>query len=351
MYRTVAFHKSSSGPSNSNATGRLSYLLSLSLLLLCLSCSIAQAQGTQTLYGDFKVDDSKAEPSTKPINYDLILYFDTGTIAGRQTISNGGRYRFVNMPNGVYFLAVELENTEITRIRVELLRSNYKADYRQDVELTYRSNPAASRNNKSVNVNVEDFYSRSPQSQKKFEKAQVAADSQKYAEAVTAFKSLVTDDPKDFQAWTELGTVYLAQKNFPEAENAYVQATTVKPGFFLPLLNLGRLRVLQNNFDGAITVLLQALESKPDSAAANYYLGEAYLQTKKGSKAVIYLTEAGRLGKADAHLRLATLYNAVNMKDKAASEYEEYLKKQPDSPDRKKMEAYIQANKAGATKP
>jgi len=300
------------------------------------------------LYGDFKVDESKAEPGTKPISYDLILYFDTGVIAGRQTISTGGRYRFVNMPNGVYFLAVELENTEITRIRVELLRSNYKTDYRQDVELTWRSNPAASTNTKRVTVSVDDFYARSPQSQKKFEKAQVAADSQKYAEAVTAFKSLVTDDPKDFQAWTELGTVYLALKNFPDAENAYVQATTVKPGFFLPLLNLGRLRVLQSNFEGAITVLLQALDTKSDSAAANYYLGEAYLQTKKGSKAVTFFHEALKLdpvGMAQAHLRLATLYNAVGMKDKAALEYEQFLKKVPNYPDKKKLEEYVTANK------
>ena len=49
--------------------------------------------------------------------------------------------------------------------------------------------------------------------------------------------------------------------------------------------------------------------------------------------------------RADAHLRLATLYNAVGMKDKAAIEYEEFLKKKPDYPDRKKLRDYIAANK------
>lgn len=323
-------------------------LLFLILVLAGLSGGVVQAQGTQTLYGDFKVDESKAEPSAKPIAYDLILYFDTGVIAGRQTISNGGRYRFINMPNGVYFLVVELENTEIARLRVELLRSNYKADYRQDVELAWHANPGAAKNTKSVNISVDDFYDRSPQNQKKFEKAQAAADSKKYADAVTAFKSLVADDPKDFQALTELGTVYLAQKNFTEAENAYVQATTVKPGFFLASLNLGRLRLLQNNFEAAIPVLTQALETKPESAAANFYLGEAYLQTKKGSKAVTFFYAALKLdpvGMADAHLRLATLYNAVGYKDKAALEYEEFLKKVPNYPDKKKLQDYVTANK------
>jgi Tfp pilus assembly protein PilF len=34
--------------------------------------------------------------------------------------------------------------------------------------------------------------------------------------------------------------------------------------------------------------------------------------------------------KAEAHLRLAALYNATGLKDKAAIEYEEFLKKKPD---------------------
>ena len=82
------------------------YLL-LSLLVVGSFCAAVQAQsGTQTLYGDFKVDDTRGEALAKPISYDLILYSDTGVIAARQTISNGGRYRFVNMPIGIYFLAV-----------------------------------------------------------------------------------------------------------------------------------------------------------------------------------------------------------------------------------------------------
>ena len=69
---------------------------------------------------------------------------------------------------------------------------------------------------------------------------------------------------------------------------------------------------------------------------------------KKGSLAVGYLNEALRLdpqGKADVHLRLALLYNGAGMKAKAATEYEEFLKKRPDYKDRKKLEQYIADNK------
>ena len=61
-----------------------------------------------------------------------------------------------------------------------------------------------------------------------------------------------------------------------------------------------------------------------------------------------YLREALKLdpvGMAEAHLRLALLYNGAGMKDKAAEEYEQFLKKKPDYRERKKLEQYIAENK------
>ena len=116
----------------------------------------------------------------------------------------------------------------------------------------------------------------------------------------------------------------------------------------MALISLGRLRIAQKNFDGAVEVLTQAVQVEPGSPQANYFLGEAYLQLKKGSKAVPYLYEALKLDPvrmAEARLRLAALYHAAGMKDKAAVEYEQFLKVQPDYPDRKRLEEYISANK------
>jgi hypothetical protein len=44
-------------------------------------------------------------------------------------------------------------------------------------------------------------------------------------------------------------------------------------------------------------------------------------------------------------LRLAALYNAAGLKDRAAAEYEQFLAKNPNHPDRKKFEEYIKENK------
>ncbi|MCA1593187.1 MAG: tetratricopeptide repeat protein [Acidobacteria bacterium] len=119
----------------------------------------------------------------------------------------------------------------------------------------------------------------------------------------------------------------------------------MNPSFLLAFLNLGRLRMARKDYAGVIEFLSKAVELKPPSADANFLLGECYLQTKKGSKAVGYLNEAARLGRNDAHLRLAVLYHAVGMKDRAAAEYEQFLSKTPDYPDKKKLQQYIAENK------
>jgi tetratricopeptide (TPR) repeat protein len=330
-------------------------LLILSLVVFSsgwLTCPAFAQDGTERansgrhiLYGDLKVDESKATDVTR-LSYEVILYNLARVAIARQTVASNGRYRFNNLPSAVYDLVVESENTEVARIRVELV-SPLPIDQRQDITLEVRA-PLGSSSPKPGSVSVEDHYTRTPSNQKLFERAQAATDNKKYPEAVGLFNELLAHDAKDFQAWTELGTVYLLEQKPTEAEKAYTSAIEVRPKFFLALMNLGRLRMMQKNFEGAIEPLTAAVTIQPTSADANYRLGESYLQIKKGSKAVGYLYEAIKLdpiGRAEAHLRLATLYNAAKMKDKAVIEYEEFLKKKPDHPDAKKFRDYIAANK------
>ena len=319
--------------------------LILAVVLVSAGSLRAQGGGGNVLYGDVRVEEAK-EAGTKLVSIEITLYNLAAYVIGRQVISNNGRYRFNNLADGEYDLVVSVENAEVTRMRVQLRSGAYPIDIRQDINLAWNSSPTGSA--KPASISAEDFYKRTHANQKVFEKAQEATDKKKYDESLFLLKQLVTNDPNDFQAWTELGTVFLLEKNLSEAEKAYEQSTAVRPKFFLALMNLGRVRMMRQEFDDAITVLSRAVEVKTTSADANYYLGEAYLQIKKGSKAVGYFYEALKLdpvGKADAHLRLAALYNGAGLKDKAAIEYEEFLKKKPDYPDKKKIQQYIIANK------
>ena len=315
-------------------------------LMMPVFCSVAAAQidpirdrGVHTLYGDIKVDGEQG--SVKLLSLEVQLYIINGTLIGRQTVSANGRYRFMDLRNGEYDVVVLSENAEVARVRVRV-ESVYKNDFRQDIVLGARTDHRAT---KAGTVSVSEVYERSPANKALFEKAQKAIDEKKYDEALDRLGRLVAADPKDCQAWTEMGTVQLIRNNAEEAEKAYRRAIQECPTFTQALLNLGRLLSVQKKFEAAIEPLTEAVKSVPSSADANFLLGEAYLQIKKGSKAVPYLTEAAKLGKSEAHLRLALLYNGAGMKDKAAEEYEQFLKKVPDYKDRKALEHYISENK------
>ena len=326
-------------------TSIVSTIFALALLLVTsTSVTVAQNGGGHILYGDFKVDESRAT-GAKPLSFDVILYTTGGDVIARQTVGNNSRYRFNEVPNGDYDLVVEVENSEIARIHL-MLNESFKTDIRRDIELEWRENPNAKK--PKASITSANAYQRSATNKQRLANAEIAIDEKKYSDALTALLQILNDDGKDYEVWTELGTVYLMQQDLGKAEGAYERAGEVNSAFFPSFFNLGKLRMAQKRFAAAIEPLVQSVKLRPDSAPANYLLGEACLQIKRGSNAVNFFNEALRLdpvGMAQAHLRLAVLYNAAGMKNKAAEEYEAFLKKKPDYPARKVLEQYISENK------
>jgi len=297
-----------------------------------------------TLFGDLKVDESQAGA---PVNamFDVILYTRGNELFARQRVGNGGRYRFNDVFNGDYYLVVELDNLEVARMPL-MIPANAVEHIRQDLE--FRWKPGVGSNAGGGVVSAANAYHRTTQNRALYERATHEIEAKNFTQAIASLRSLVEADAKDYFAWSDLGMVYFIQKDLEGAESSYTSALTAKPDHVAALVNLGRVRMARKNNEGAIEPLEAAIKADPQSATANYFLGEAYLALKKGSKAVGYLNEALRLdpvGMADAHLRLASLYNLAGYKDRAAAEYEQFLKKKPDYPERKKLQDYIDANK------
>jgi cytochrome c-type biogenesis protein CcmH/NrfG len=312
------------------------------------SVSFAQIGGATSgflLWGDVKIDESQAT-GEKPLILDVLLYTKGMQLRDRQRINPGGRYRFMNVFDGDYWLVVELEGVEVARESVFIAKAAMTTDIRHDISLQWRTMRGGA--NKPGVVSAADLYPRSPANNLVYQRSAKEIESKRYPDAIATLRELVTADPKDFPAWADLGMLYFVQKNFDDAEKSFSSSLTANPTYFPAAFNLGKVQLAKKNYEPAIASLETALKLDPKSAAANYFLGEAYLQIKKGSKAVGYLNEALTLdptGMAEAHLRLASLYNGAGMKDKAVTEYEQFLKKKPDYPDRQKLEKYIADNK------
>jgi tetratricopeptide (TPR) repeat protein len=311
--------------------------------LICAGESYAQG-GAQVLFGDVNINEGNVT-GVKPQTFYVILYTTLGHVIGRQAVGNNGRYRFLDVPNGEYDLVVEVENQETARIHFRIQEFT-KTDVRRDIALEWKENKSLPVKNSTVMAL--DDYQRPPASQPLFTRALDDIKQNKADEGIAILQQIVKNDAKDFVAWTELATALYKKGKLEEAEKSYLSALEGKPTYIVALMNLGKLRFGQKNYEGAIEIFTRATESQPQSADANLYLGESFLQIKKGSKAVGYLNRAielDPLGKAEVHLRLATLYNGAGMKDRAATEYEKFLEKKPDYADKKKLQQYITDNK------
>jgi len=321
------------------------HLLRLLVALMLASTVVKAQSGPHTLFGDFKIEGT--EGSGKSQTFYLVLYTRTGQVIGRQAITNGGRYRFFGVSDGEFTIVVESNGTEAARIPM-LIQEIRKTDVRKDISLQWQNDSTPKKTIATGTVSADVAYERTAENRQRYEKAMDALNKKDRKSAISVLGEIVKSDPKDFVAWTELGSAHFLEEHFDEAERAYRSAIEAKPSFLLALMNLGKLRMAQKDMQSAVEIFTRAVGQHPTSAAANYFLGEAYLQIKKGSKAVGYLYEAIRLdptGHAEAHLRLATLYNAAGLKDKAVAEYEQFLSKVPDHPSRKSIEKYIKDNK------
>src|SRR6185295_17093297 len=86
-------------------------------LLLIHTLPTMGQTGGHTLFGDLKVDDKNVE-DILPLSFEILLYTEGGTLLGRQSVTNNSRYRFLNLQDGRYDVVVEVEGSEVARVRV-----------------------------------------------------------------------------------------------------------------------------------------------------------------------------------------------------------------------------------------
>src|SRR5687767_4124168 len=319
------------------------------VILTATVCGLAQ-RDNPSLFGEVRISVKGTGERATPPQATVILFrpsgkelaLPTGPEFGRQTVINGGRYRFSDLAPGEYELAVEVDHHEVSRTRI--LLSSLHAPYGLQHDIAFDWQPLSDAA-KGGTISAADVHERTATNKRLFKKAEDAVGEKDYDQAISLLRQMVATDKADYQAHTILGTLLGSQGKYDEAEQAYLSALSAKPTFAPALLDFGRLRLKQKRFADAVEPLTKLVGLQPDSGEANLLLADAYAQTDQRPKAIPHLSSAARLGYPQAHLRLAWIYDAAGSKEKAALEYEEFLKKKPDYPDRQKLESYIKANK------
>jgi Flp pilus assembly protein TadD len=305
--------------------------------------------GPCSVFGTLKI--TTQDESRLPSSIVIALQPDSSTMTSigqaRRTdsvrVKNHGQYRFDKIPRGYWFLIVFAENRAIYKYQLKL---EPNSPYENQVDLEFRWDMEIPPNARSVSNT--DSYARNPSNATFFHQATAARMNKDYAKAANLLRTVVNADPKDFEAWTDLGTVLFRLGNKPEAKKAYRRALSEDPSYPVALLNYGKLQYDQKDYELSIQSLSQLVETHPASAEAHRFLGEAYLGIKKGSKAAPELQEAVRLDpehQAEAYLSLGALYDAAGLKEKAAEVYVKYLVLKPDCPIKAELSKYIQSQK------
>lgn len=279
------------------------------------------------------------QPKRRPVITVSVLM--SGAVLDRTTTNDKGFFIIRNIPRETVTVLVEVDGNEAAR---QVIAALPMGNSTLEISIPWPSLAPPARPGV---ISADQIYDRSAGNQALFTKALDAAKANQKAQAITFFNELLTADPKDHIAWTELGTLYFKHDDLDNAEACYFKAIELKRDYFMALLNLGKLYFGRKQFDDSVLVLTNAVKARPDSPEAHIFLAEAYLQTKKGNSAEYHFNEALKLApieKAEVHLRLASLYDAAGLKKKASAEYRTFLQKQPDYADKERLEKYIKEN-------
>lgn len=286
--------------------------------------------------GRIKIEGAKQEKRT-PVIAVSVTY--AGAAADRALTNDEGYFLVRNVPRNNVSIIIEVDGVEVLREPIVAPpMGNPRLDY------TVSWPPANSQEKRPSVVSVNQGFVRTEKNEALYKRALTALKSEDSSGAIKLLNELLAAEPKDFIAWTELGTIYFKTNSLDNAEACYFKAIELKKDYSVALLNLGKLYLLRKQYDNAVLVLSNAVKVAPTLPEGHHYLGEAYLQSKKGSSALYHLNEAIRLAPgemADLHLRIAALYDAAKMKDKAAAEYKMFLGKRPNYPQKAQLESYI----------
>lgn len=269
-----------------------------------------------------------------------VIYTDSAQPAYRQVLGRSGNYCFQRRGNGGS-IVIDIEGVEVARRQLsDLSRNRLREDFEVVLgeEQTAPPSVVSATSGRQPNDKTSELYKR----------VESAEQAKKYDRAIEYAREIVRVDPSDHIAFAKLGGLYLQTRAFDDAEAAFKTALSIKADYYPAVLNIGIVYAMSGRPGDAVAQFERAVSLQPTAAFAHRLLGEAYLQIRQGSKGLASLDEALRLdpvGMAECHLLKARLYELAGAKDFAVKEYQKFLEKVPNHPERKKFEKFINETK------
>lgn len=280
------------------------------------------------------------------------LLNDYSQAINRTRTQSSGRYTFFGMPQGRYSIRVmpygtdyeeQTQSVEIVNFVREDQSGNRRvsgfANEQLDFNLKLRKGLTAGTIGAIFVQEVPDA------AKKLYQKAVSDLNDKKEKEGLAGLKAAIEVFPKYFAALERLGNEYIRLKYFDAAQYLLSAAIEVNPRSYRSWYGLAYSFYSLNKFDEASTSIEKSLEIYQGSAETFLLSGILKRQSKKFDLAEKHLLKAKELAKDTmpiVHWYLGLLYgNDMKQYGNAAKELKLFLKAQPSTRDKEKIELII----------
>jgi tetratricopeptide (TPR) repeat protein len=267
---------------------------------------------------------------------------------------SGGRFTFVGMAGGRYTVKVLplrtnfMEQTQ--EVYITSARPNSSDTAYVDFYLTYDKRSVDSAKQKAPQV---IFVQEIPLAAKKLYESAATDLNKKQDKGFSELDEALKIFPEYFDALSLLGKEYVLRKNYEKAYPYLLKAIDVNPRSYSNFFRLGYAFYQLKQYAAALKAADAAVVLVPDSADAQQLRGTILRINENFAEAEKTLLKANFLAEgknSETHFQLALLYNRLNRNQAAINELEIYLKLEPDSPDKIKIQRLIAKLKAAEIK-
>jgi Tfp pilus assembly protein PilF len=251
-----------------------------------------------------------------------------GVHLDQMMIDNRGKFRFANLPRGLYVVSVSSHCLQAQQQQAELVHV-FKAYLMFELKPD-RSSPDCNRGEDATRVGIVD--ARVPTAAfKEFESGRAALRQKKLKEGIDHLRKAVGQYPDYFDAHLLLGTTYMESREWESAAHSLSRALQLNPESALALFSLGEVRRQQKQYSDAEAMLLSGLKLDDSSWQGHFTLGRVYLERDEFMKAAPHIGRTLQLKPdlPEGHLLAGNIFLRLNQQVRALAEYEEYLRLAP----------------------
>jgi tetratricopeptide (TPR) repeat protein len=300
--------------------GRITLLLLLGLP--ALSARRGCAQQPVILAGQVRAADGRAVSAS----VNLKLETEEGMLVQTQPANPGGQFEFTDLRKGPYHLTVTAEGFQTLQQVLDLRTPGSR------IFITLFLTPVGAAKNERATLPSLTDQQAPKKAREEFGKGIRDLSKEKYSDARAHFEKAVTEYPCFARALTQLAVTLIYLRASTQAEAPLRKSIQCDPGYYEAHLVLGQLLNMDKRFGESEKVLAEGLRLSPGSWQFYYQLGIAHFglgQYDKAEQDYQKVLSFNSTPPPEYHVKVADVYLAQEVYDKAYAEMQAYLQAEP----------------------